>query len=279
MKSTSQVMLVLSALVAFLTTDSVSAFSLTTTAKIRSGPSMQKQQQVKKLHTFPATNRKQQQTSTGRLKSENTANDFMNELEDKAQKQIPDLLLVDVRASQTQLAKNWGWITTSGVLTLALGSAALIFPILASGLAYEITYLSLGASGIISLVSAVALENGHRAKSAISGTLSFGLAYVLATNPGAGLDIITLSMAAAIGFEGIFETALAAKNKDLKGRGWHFVSGVGSTLAGVWLAATIPVSSAFAPGAALGARLTSNGACKIAVGLEGKKIADAQASA
>lgn len=126
------------------------------------------------------------------------------------------------------------------------------------------------------MINAFARENGHRTKSALSGIVSLGLAYLLANNPCSGLDIITLFMATTIEAEGVFETALAAKNKDLQGRSWHFVSGIGSVPAGVWLAINIPVSSVFAPGAALGARLTSNGATKVAVGLKGKKLADAQ---
>jgi uncharacterized membrane protein HdeD (DUF308 family) len=259
--------------IAGLAATSVSAFAPTTPMTVST--SKHHQQQQPHVNTLPTFSTSNIQVSTARFLSDNTANDFM----EKAQKQLPDLLLVDVREAQSQLAKNWGWITTSGVLTLALGTAALLFPILASGLAYDITWAAMGASGVVGLINAFARENGHRAKSSFSGLLYCGLAYVMATNPGAGLDVITLSMAFAIGAEGIFETALAAKNKDLQGRGWHFVSGIGSVLASAWLATNIPASSLFAPGAALGARLTSNGATKIAVGLEGKKIADAQKNA
>jgi uncharacterized membrane protein HdeD (DUF308 family) len=129
-------------------------------------------------------------------------------------------------------------------------------------------------SGIISIINAFARENGHKTKSALSGTLSVGLAYLLGINPTVGLDIITLCMAFSLASEGIFETLLAAKNKDLQGRGWHFTSGAGSVLASLWLTANIPVSSLFAPGAALGARLISNGSTKVAIGLEGKKLAN-----
>ena len=64
------------------------------------------------------------------------------------------------------------------------------------------------------------------------------------------------------------------KNEELKGRAWHAVSGVGSFLIGLGLAATLPASGLVAPGVALGGRLSSNGATKVAVGLAGKEIAD-----
>lgn len=214
--------------------------------------------------------------STRRFLSDNTANNFMEDMEKNAQEKLPEFLFVDVNAARTQLAKNWGGITASGLFTMALGLGALSFPIFASGVAYDATTLTVGATGVVGLINAFQRENGHKTKSAISGILYLGLAYLLATNPGAGLDVITLTMAATIGAEGVFETLLAAKNKDLNGRPWHFVGGIGSVVASVWLAANIPVSSLFAPGVALGTRLTSNGATKVAVGLEGKKIADKQ---
>ena len=140
------------------------------------------------------------------------------------------------------------------------------------------TTISIGVSGVVGLINAFARENGHKVKSGLSGLLYIGLAVLLSQNVGAGLDVITLSMAFAIGAEGAFESALALKNKDLQGRGWHFVSGIGSVLAATWLTANIPVSSLFAPGAALGYRLTSNGATKVAVGLTGKELADKKKS-
>ena len=81
-------------------------------------------------------------------------------------------------------------------------------------------------------------------------------------------------MASVLAAEGIYETALAVKNKNMEGRPWHFVSGIGSVAASAFLATTIPASSLVAPGVALGGRLTSNGATKLAVGLAGKELAD-----
>jgi uncharacterized membrane protein HdeD (DUF308 family) len=235
------------------------------------------QQQARVIPTTswtPNTPPRNEAQLTRRFLSDNTANEFMNDMEKKAKENLPDFLYVDFKQAQEQIAKNWGWITTSGVLTMVLGVGCLLFPIFASGVAYDATTIAIGVSGVVGIINAFARENGHRAKSGLSGLLYVGLAVLLSQNVGAGLDVITLSMAIAIGAEGAFETALAAKNKDLQGRRWHFVSGIGSILAATWLTANIPVSSLFAPGAALGARLTSNGATKVAVGLEGKKLAD-----
>lgn len=157
---------------------------------------------------------------------------------------------------------------------MALGAAALLLPTFATGVAYDGTVLTIGASGVVGLVGALKRENGHKLKSAISGLVYLGLAYYLGTHPAQGLDIITLTIATTIAAEGLFETVLAAKNKNLQGRGWHAVSGIGSVIAGLALSATLPASGLVTPGYALGARLTSNGATKVAVGLAGKELAD-----
>jgi len=83
-----------------------------------------------------------------------------------------------------------------------------------------------------------------------------------------------LTIATVIAAEGLYETALAIRNSDIQGRGWHAVSGVISTFAGLFLSANIPAASLVAPGAALGVRLTSSGASKVAIGLTGKEIAN-----
>lgn len=260
---------------AFSSTFSTLAFAPTTTTTTKSKNLNNKATTPTKLPPSQSVNffnnrKKNPQTSLSM--SDNPADEIMKDIKRKAKRELPDFLYVDVEESKRQLAKNWGWITTSGVLTLALGIGALLAPIFATGVAYDVTVLTLGLSGIISIINAFVRENGHKTKSALSGTLSVGLAYLLGQNPTAGLDIITLSMAFYLAFEGIFETLLAAKNKDIQGRGWHFTSGVGSVLASLWLTTNIPVSSLFAPGAALGVRLISNGSTKVAIGLEGKKL-------
>ena len=197
----------------------------------------------------------------------------MEELKKKAE-EATKFLVVDVDAVRNQLSENWGWIVTSGVLTMALGTAALLLPIFATGVAYDGLWVTMGATGVVGLINAVVRENGHRAKSAVSGILYLGLAYYLATHPQQGLDIVTLTIATVIASEGLYEAALAFRNKDLQGRGWHAVSGIASVIAGLALSVNLPAAGLVTPGYALGARLTGNGATKVAVGLAGKEIAD-----
>ena len=183
-------------------------------------------------------------------------------------------LVVDVEKARDDLAKNWGWIVGSGVLTMALGALALTLPVAATGVAYDGTVLTIGAAGVIGIINAIFAEKGHKIKSALGGLGYAGLSYYMATHPAQGLDIITLTIATVIAAEGLYETTLAVKNKNIQGRGWHFVSGIVSTAAGFLLSANIPVASLITPGAALGTRLTSSGASKVAIGLAGKDIAD-----
>lgn len=197
----------------------------------------------------------------------------MNEVKEKVD-EITQFLAIDVEKARDELAKNWGWIVGSGALTMALGVTAFLVPLTATSVAYDATVITTGAVGVASLLSALKVENGQKLKQALSGVGYVALSYYMSAYPGAGLNIITLTIAAVIASEGLFETAIALKNKDLEARGWHFVSGVGSIFASLWLTTTLPVSGLFAPGAALGTRLSSNGARKIAVGLAGKELAD-----
>ena len=183
-------------------------------------------------------------------------------------------LVVDVDKARDELAKNWGWIVGSGVLTMTLGVLALSMPILSTSVAYDGTVITLAAAGVISLFSAIFVESGHRLKSALAGLGYGGLAYYFGTHPFQGLDIITLTIATVLAAEGLYETTLSVRNKNIQGRGWHFVSGLISVGAGILLSASLPAASLVTPGAALGTRLVSNGASKTAIGLAGKEIAD-----
>jgi len=183
-------------------------------------------------------------------------------------------LVIDASQMRNELAKNWGWIVASGALNMVFGVLALALPIFATEVAYTGTTITIGASGVVGLLNIFFAQTAnHKVKSGISGALFVALALYMNANPAAGLDIITLSVASAIALEGLYETVLALKNEDIQARGLHFVSGVGSVLAAAWLGFNIPATSLFFPGVALGARLTSNGATKVAVGLEGKKLA------
>ena len=206
---------------------------------------------------------------------DNSNNGNMEEWKQKAE-DATQFLLVDIDQARNQLSQNWGWIVTSGVLTIALGTAAFLVPIFATGVAYNGTVLTLGATGLVSVIASIfAREHGQQqVKSALSGILYLGLSYYMGTHPQQGLDIITLTIATVIAAEGLYEAALAFRNENLEGRGWHAFSGIGSFIVGLALSANLPATGLVTPGYALGARLTSSGATKLAVGLTGKEIAD-----
>lgn len=201
------------------------------------------------------------------------SSDLVDQVKEKAD-EVTKFLVIDVNRARDQLTANWGWITASGTATLALGALALYMPLFATSVAYDGTVVTIGAVGFIGLISAFARENGNKLKSGLSGVGYLALAYYMSTHPGAGLDLITLTIATVISAEGLYEASLAIKNKELQGRAWHGFSGVASVIAGLFLSANIPATSLVAPGIALGTRLTGNGATKVAIGLEGKKLAD-----
>lgn len=204
------------------------------------------------------------------FQSDNTADDLQKQFEASTQ-----FLAIDTEAIRNAIAKDWGWITASGAFSMILGVLAFALPLVATDVAYTSTTLTVGAAGLASLINVFFAQSGqHKFKSGLSGVGYLGLAYYMSLNPAAGLEAITLAIASAIALEGLYETVLAVRNKNIEGRGLHFVSGLGSLAVATGLGATFPASSLFLPGAALGARLTSSGATKVSVGLAGKKIAD-----
>jgi uncharacterized membrane protein HdeD (DUF308 family) len=249
-----------SALAAATTTTSVSAFAPATQQKIAFSPSpSQSKQRLSNMEPLHMAN-----------SGKNTPTE--DDLKEQAQK-ATQFLALNLEQTENQLAKNWKWITASGVVTLALGTGAFLSPVFSTGVAYDVTVASIAAIGVGGLANVFIAEKGHKLKSGLSGLGYSGLAYYMATHPAQGLDVITLTIATVILAEGLYETALAARNENLQGRGWHFTSGIISAIAGLWLSASIPAASLVAPGAALGTRLTSNGASKLAIGLTGKEIA------
>lgn len=186
-------------------------------------------------------------------------------------------LVVDNAYVENVLAENWGWVVASGAVSLLLGLAAFGFPIFSTSVAYDTTVLTIALTAVANLIYAIKVDDGQKLKHLISGPLYGFLAYYMYTHPAQGLDVITLTIAGVLSAEGLYEAAVAVKNDGIKSRPWLFVSGIGSILAALWLTFNIPVSSLFVPGAALGTRLTSSGAGKVALGLAGKGIADERA--
>jgi len=146
-------------------------------------------------------------------KSDKPIDDFIKEAE-----KATGFLLIDADLAKKELAKNWGWITTSGLITFLVGCSASVAPTFATGIAYDSIILSAGAASLIYIAGAFFRENEHKAKSELSGVGYGLLAYYLANHP----RIITLSMAAILGAEGVFEIGLSARNKEMEERLWNF---------------------------------------------------------
>jgi uncharacterized membrane protein HdeD (DUF308 family) len=117
--------------------------------------------------------------------------------------------------------------------------------------------MAIAFTAVGNLVNAFKVENGQKLKHALSSPFHGLVAHGVSTHPAEGLNIVALTIASITAVEGFFETAVAAKNWNIQGRSWLFVSGIGSVVASVWLASS----------AALGTRLTSGGSQKIATGL------------
>jgi hypothetical protein len=97
-----------SALAAATTTTSVSAFAPATQQKIAFSPSpSQSKQRLSNMEPLHMAN-----------SGKNTPTE--DDLKEQAQK-ATQFLALNLEQTENQLAKNWKWITASGVVTLALG--------------------------------------------------------------------------------------------------------------------------------------------------------------
>ena len=99
------------------------------------------------------------------------ANDFREQhgkLQEKADESAR-FLVVDPNTVRNAIAKDWGWITTTGALTMLLGLAAFGLPLAATEVAYTGTTLTVGAAGIVGLLNIFFAQTGQHKVTRIFG--------------------------------------------------------------------------------------------------------------
>ena len=139
------------------------------------------------------------------------------------------------------LRRNWGWIVFRGVLALALGVVAFLFPISALFAFAMVFAVYAGADGILSLVAAV---RGARSKEerwwayVIRGVIGIATAVLFALMPEAmtvGYALVTLIMLAVWAIvTGALEIAAAVSlRKAIVGEWLMGLSGAASVVLGI----------------------------------------------
>lgn len=138
-----------------------------------------------------------------------------------------------------RLGQHWGWMLAFGILTIAAGICALVWPAITLLAAAIVFGVQLIVAGIYRLVAAFssAESSGTRVMLALLGVLSlviglYAVRHVL-------LTVVALALLLGIFWvaNGVIELFNAFSSRETTGRGWVVAMGIVSIVAGVLLLA------------------------------------------
>jgi uncharacterized membrane protein HdeD (DUF308 family) len=171
--------------------------------------------------------------------------------------------LADPLAAEMPDARGYLW---PGLILTALGTLAILFPLISTITVTLIVGLVFVAAGVVKLWRALSTRPvGRAALKAI-----WGLAYVIGggfilSSPVAGALTLTIVLAALFIASGVAAFAWALMPPRMPGWGWMLASGAVSMLLGVLALFTMPIAALWIPGILAGVDLLTTGAGLIAV--------------
>ena len=172
------------------------------------------------------------------------------------------------------LGKSWKMLMTAGIISIVLGSIAIIVPPLAS---VTITLLV----GILLLVGAVAYvaeaiargSTGHRIWSAILAVLYVIAGVWLIVNPISGTITLTWVLAVFFLVIGVFRILAGIQARgQVPNAGWTIVNGVLAVVIAVLVLGELPSSAAWAIGLLVGIQLLFDGIMMVMAASAGKRL-------
>lgn len=184
-------------------------------------------------------------------------------------------LLIDATEAAREIAKNWGWILAAGIVSVLAGITAIAAPVLTTGIAVTFVAVALFVVGCFNIAGLFFAEKGLKGESFLIGVVQILMSAVMAFYPVATLLSLTILIAAVIMVDGVFRIALAVRNHDLPGWGWTLAGGLAAVAISAMVLSGMPTSSLWLIGVLLGVSLISVGAARIAVALEGRRLANA----
>jgi uncharacterized membrane protein HdeD (DUF308 family) len=160
--------------------------------------------------------------------------------------------------AMTGVGAGWGWLMAAGIIAVALGIAALIWPFPATYAATLVVATLLMAAGVTA-ISTGALGRGHGRETylIVFGVLSLLVGLYLAFSPLHGAVTLTVVIAVWLGARGVIE--LIAGARMARGRGLLLALGVVNVVLAVVIVATMPWSALTLPGTLLGISLLLGG--------------------
>jgi uncharacterized membrane protein HdeD (DUF308 family) len=169
---------------------------------------------------------------------------------------------------------GWGWIVGSGMLSVALGIAALVWPFAATIAATLVVGALFIAAGIVSIGAGAFGKGSESRLYAIGfGLVSLIAGLILVFEPVTGAFSLTLVAAAWLGARGVLEIVLGARMK--RRRGWMIGLGVVNIVLALLIFFTLPLSALTLIGTILGISFLLGGVSSVVAGLDHRKRAPA----
>jgi uncharacterized membrane protein HdeD (DUF308 family) len=148
---------------------------------------------------------------------------------------MPDGTRTDPADMIAQVSRHWGWVLAFGIVTIAVGIAALAWPGRTLVVVAVLFGIQLIVMGIFRFANAFAIDDiggGNRILLALLGVLSliiglYAVRHVLIT---------LLALAVVFGIfwivSGAIELFMALSHREMAHRGWNIIMGIISVLAG-----------------------------------------------
>lgn len=181
------------------------------------------------------------------------------------------------------MARNWAWIGTFGIFNLAVGTACLIFPVMAG----EVVALALSYTVFVSAVfhfAAVCFsEEGSTLKLLTMGIVQLIIAFLMFIHPYGVLTVLTFFIALVYLAAGSYQIAVA-KDERTAARGLTMISGLFAVLLSVIIIIGLPTTSWITVGILIGVNHVNIGLSRIVMAFYGFRLSriergDAQNSA
>jgi uncharacterized membrane protein HdeD (DUF308 family) len=177
----------------------------------------------------------------------------------------------------TRLGRHWGWVLAYGIVTLAAGIAALVWPgvtLLAVAILFGVQLIFFGVFRFVSAFVPDEGSGGRRVLMALLGVLAlivglYALRHVL-------LTIVALALLLGIFWvvNGATELFLALSHREIPERGWTAFAGVLSLVAGIILL-VYPAISVVALAVVVGVWLVVFGAIEITMAFRMRSLTKA----
>jgi uncharacterized membrane protein HdeD (DUF308 family) len=157
---------------------------------------------------------------------------------------MADPLRSDIADVLGGVARHWGWVLAFGVLTLAVGVAALIWPGPTLVVIAVLFGIQLVVAGIFQFVSAFGMDEstGSRVLYVLLGALSIFVGIYAVRHLGVTLGAIALLLGIYWIVSGFVQLFTAISHREIPHRGWAIALAILSIVAGVIVVAEPAIS-------------------------------------